>query len=369
LTKRDYYEVLGVSRTATSEEIKKTYRKVALQCHPDKNPGDKAAEDRFKEATEAYSCLSDQASRAKYDQFGHAAFSQGGGGFQGDFGGFEDVFSDIFGAFFGGAAGGAGGTRSRGRPGRDLKCDLEITFEEAAFGAEREISIQRRVACETCEGTGSAEGTRKACAQCGGAGQIRVQQGFFAISRTCHVCGGAGEVVSNPCKACAGGGLKPVQSKISVRVPAGIDHGQRLKLRGEGEAGVMGGPNGDLYVQIAVQKHPIFEREESDIICEVPVSYATAVLGAEIEVPTLSGVEKVKIPAGTQSGKIFRLKGKGVQVLGANRRGDQHVHVVIEIPKKVSPEHKELLEKLREIEKRDANSESRRFFDKVRELF
>lgn len=370
MSKRDFYEVLGVPKTATVDEIKKAYRKLALKYHPDKNPGNKEAEEKFKEATDAYSVLSNADSRTKYDQYGHAAFEQGGGfgGFQGNFEGFEDIFGDIFSSFFGGAGGGGSrGSASRGQAGRDLRYDMEITFEEAAFGAEKEIELARRVSCKTCSGSGAAEGSSpETCTQCGGSGQVRMQQGFFTISRTCGTCSGQGRVVKNPCKKCRGTGLTSTSSKLKVTIPAGIDHGQRLKLRGEGESGTRGGPNGDLYVIISVKPHKIFERHDSDIICEVPISYTTAVLGAEIEVPTLEGKVTMKIPAGTVSGKIFRLKNRGIQILGTARRGDQHVKVKIVVPTKVSEQHKEALLKLREF---DALEEEPGFLGKVKGIF
>lgn len=373
-TQRDFYEVLEVARTASVDEIKKAYRKKALQFHPDRNPGNKEAEEKFKEATDAYSVLSDAEARQRYDQFGHAAFNNRGpgGGFEGfgDFSGFEDIFGDIFSSFFGGAAGGGGRRQQRGRAGRDLRYDLEITFDEAVFGSEKEIRVGRRVMCDECSGSGAKPGTSaENCETCQGTGQLRMQQGFFTISHTCHVCSGAGRVIKKPCIKCSGSGLKVEEARISVKIPAGIDNGQRLKLRGEGEAGTLGGPNGDLYVQIAVQKHPIFEREESEIICEVPIGYSTAALGAEIDVPTLEGKVKMKIPAGTASGKIFRLKNKGVQVLGTSRRGDQHVRVVIQVPKKISDERRKLLEKLQQIEETERDEESESFFEKMKNLF
>ncbi|MDZ4784646.1 MAG: molecular chaperone DnaJ [bacterium] len=375
MAKRDCYEVLGVAKSASKDEIKKAYRKLAVKFHPDKNPGNKEAEDKFKEATEAYSLLSDDASRRKYDQFGHAAFEQGGGGrgFQGgDFSGFEDIFGDVFGSdifssFFGG---GGGGGRGRGQAGRDLKYNLDITFEEAAFGAEKEIAVSRNMACSGCAGSGAEPGSKaERCTNCGGAGQVRMQQGFFTIARTCHVCSGRGEKISKPCKKCSGTGHDQVKGKISVKVPAGIEHGQRLKLRGEGEAGLDGGRSGDLYVQIAVKEHEVFEREGADVMCEVPITYPSAVLGTEISVPTLDGMVNMKIPPGTTSGKVFRLKNRGVKVLGTNSRGDQHVRVVIEVPRKISKEEEELLNKLSEIRRNSPNSETQSFFEKMKGMF
>ena len=362
---------MGVSRSATTDEIKKAYRKAAVQFHPDKNPGNKEAEEKFKEATEAYSVLSDGDNRRKYDQFGHAAFQQGGGFSGGDFSGFEDIFGDIFSSFFGGfPGGGGGGKRSRGRAGRDLKYDLEITFEEAVFGGEKNITLNRRVGCDTCSGSGSAPGSSpETCRTCGGAGQVRIQQGFFTLSRPCHECGGVGQRITNPCTSCSGTGAKLVQSTLNVKIPAGIDHGQRLKLRGEGEPGQLGGPAGDLYVEIGVQEHPVFKREESELFSEIAVTYATAALGAEVEVPTLEGAAKMKIPAGTPSGKIFRLKNRGVQVLGSSRRGDLHIKVHITVPKKVSDEHRKLLEQLQIIESKQVEQENKGFFDKVKDIF
>lgn len=374
MSQRDFYEVLEVSKTSSIDEIKKAYRKKALLFHPDRNPGNKEAEEKFKEATNAYSILSDPDTRQRYDQFGLAAFDQRAGGFNGfagDFAGFEDIFGDIFSSFFGGAtAGGAGTRRSRGRAGRDLKYDLDITFEEAIFGAEKQIKIDRRVMCDSCEGTGAARGTKpETCTQCAGAGQVRIQQGFFTISRTCPNCGGTGQSIKSPCGFCHSTGLRTAATTVSVKIPAGIDHGQRLKLRGEGEAGTGGGPSGDLYVQISVQEHPIFERHESELLCEVPISYATAVIGAEIDVPTLEGTTKLKIPAGTASGKVFRLRNKGIQVLGTNRRGDQHVKVYVKVPKKISDKQRAALEKLAEFDKENLQPDAKGFFDKVKDIF
>jgi len=374
VSKRDYYEVLEVSKSASLDDIKKAYRKKAVQYHPDKNQGDKEAEEKFKEATEAYSVLSDQESRARYDRFGHAAFSQGGGagGFQGgDFSGFEDIFGDIFSSFFGGAMGGDPRRGSRGRAGNDLRYDLNITFEEAAFGCEKEITLTRRTRCEECAGSGAEKGSgRDRCPQCEGAGQIRMQQGFFTLARTCHACGGAGEVVKNPCRSCSGSGLKSKESKLKVKIPAGVDNGQRLKMRAEGEPGSGGGPNGDLYVQMLVLEHPIFQRQEAELVCEFPITYATATLGGEIDVPGLEGRLKLKIPAGTPSGKVFRLKGKGIPILGSSpqRRGDQHVRVHVHVPKKVSDEERAILEKLAKVQGTVVDDE-KGFFDKMKDMF
>ena len=368
MSKRDCYEVLGVSKTATLDEIKKAYRKKALQYHPDKNPGDKEAEEKFKEATEAYGILNDPENRKKYDQFGHAAFAQGGaGGFNGfsGFEDFEDIFGDIFSSFFGG-----GSTRTKGHAGNDLRYDLDITFEEAAFGAEKEIEIPCRRSCVDCGGSGAGAGSKvERCAQCDGAGQIRYQQGFFTVGRTCGACNGSGQSIKNPCSSCRGTGLKSVKNAIKVSIPAGIDHGQRLKLRGKGESGSHGGPDGDLYVVLRVKEHPIFERDGADVLFDFPISYTSAVLGDELEVPTIDGKVKLKIPAGTASGRVFKIRNKGIQVLGTNRRGDQNVRVVIEVPTKLSEEHLALLEKLKAVESRERTEQSRSFFDKVKNLF
>ncbi len=374
LSKQDYYELLGVEKSASADEIKKAYRKKALQYHPDRNPGDKAAEEKFKEATAAYNVLSDPEARKRYDQFGHAAFEQGAGagfgGFQGDFSGFEDIFGDIFGSFFGGAGQAQGGRRTRGRSGRDLKYDLEISFEEAAFGAEKEIKIEKRVHCDSCDGTGAQRGSKpETCQTCAGSGQVRVQQGFFTLARPCHVCGGAGQIIKNPCGFCRGDGLRAVPSKINVKIPAGIDNGQRLKLRGEGEAGTGGGAAGDLYVQISVKEHPFFERQESEVVCEVPISYAVAALGGEMQVPTLEGPVALKVPAGTPSGKVFRLKNKGIQVLGTTRRGDQHVRLVVKVPKKLSEKQRAAIEKLKVFDEENLEADEKGFFDKMKNMF
>lgn len=375
MAKRDFYEVLEISKSASVDEVKKAYRKKAIQFHPDKNPNNKEAEDRFKEATEAYSVLSDAEDKVRYDRFGHAAFTNGagsGGAQGGDFSGFEDIFGDIFGSFFGGQAG-RDNRGGRGKTGTDLRYDIEITFEEAAFGCEKEATLGRRAKCESCSGSGASKGSsRECCKQCEGVGQVRIQQGFFTLARTCHICAGVGEVVKNPCQSCSGTGLKVKESKLKIKVPAGVDNGQRLKMRGEGEAGAGGGTNGDLYVQIQVAQHTIFQRQESEVICEVPISYAAAALGTEIDVPSLEGKLKLKIPAGTQSGKVFRIKNKGIPILGSSpqRRGDQHVRILIHVPKKLSDDERELLEKLAIIQGTAVDEAgSKGFFDKMKDIF
>lgn len=371
--KRDYYEVLGVSRGAGEEDLKKAYRRLAVQCHPDRNPGNKQAEERFKEINEAYQVLSDPEKRMQYDRFGHAAFQgqAGAGGFGGfDFSqGFEEVFSDIFGDFFGT---GRGRSRSRSRRGEDLRYDLEVEFEEAARGTEKIVKFQRLMTCEECNGArarGGAEGV-KTCPNCRGTGQVRTQQGFFSIATTCGQCRGEGMVISDPCPKCQGQGRirKPVS--LSVRIPPGVDNGSRLKLRGEGEAGFGGGPAGDLYVVVHVKEHALFVRQDNDIVIEVPVSFPQAALGSEIDVPTLDGKMNVKIPAGTQSGKIFRLKGKGFTDLHGYGRGDQLVKITVETPRRLSAKQRELLEEFARASGEDVNHPlSKGFVDKLKEMF
>ena len=374
--KRDYYEILGFSREEKEkvgqDQIKKAYRQLALKYHPDKNPGDKAAEEKFKELTEAYQVLSNEETRARYDRFGHQAF-QGGNPFDGfgDMGGFaEEIFGDLFGAFFG-TSGRGGRASSRQRSGRDLRYNLTITLEEAAKGAEKRIKIKKPVPCTTCKGTGGKEGSSpKQCAQCAGSGQMRIQQGFFTISRPCSACGARGTVIAEPCETCSGTGSSQVEKELSVQVPAGIDTGLQLKLRGEGEDIGSLGPSGDLYVEITIKPHKIFHRQDSEIVCEVPMSYAQAVLGGEIEVPTLEGNVSLKIPAGTESGKVFRLRGKGILDMRTGRKGDQHVRTFVYVPKQISDREKELLAELLTVEgKAPAAGEGRSFFDKVKEFF
>lgn len=365
--KRDYYEVLGVSRGASDEEIKKAYRKLALKYHPDKNPGDKEAEEQFKECSEAYQVLSEAERRAQYDRFGHAAFDQmGGGGF--DFGGqtFEDLFGDLFGDFFGTSRG-----RGRGRRrGDDLRLDLELSFEEAAFGAEKVVRVPRMTPCETCSGRGTKDGApRASCQACRGSGQIRYQQGFFSIAKTCGTCGGQGSVIKDPCKTCKGQGAVQKVRQLNVKVPAGVDNESHLKLRGEGASGANSGPAGDLYVVIHVKSHPFFKREGVDVICEVPISFTQAALGTEIEVPTLEGKLSVTVPAGTQPGHTVRLRGKGIPDVRGYGRGDQIVEVAVEIPKKLSARQREILEEFAREEGEEVSPASKGFFEKMKEMF
>lgn len=366
--KRDYYEVLGLRRDASAEEIKKSYRQAALKYHPDRNPGDKQSEERFKEATEAYQVLSDSNNRQKYDQFGHAAFANGGMPNFGDFSSFADqIFGDLFGAFFGDTG---SQRRGRARRGRDLQYNLELTLEEAAFGGEKEIIISKRVHCVTCNGSGLKKGaSAENCRQCGGIGQIRLQQGFFTITQTCPVCHGEGQIITNPCENCGGSGAQEKQSKLSVKIPQGIDEGQRLKLRGEGEAGPKGASAGDLYVHISLKPHQKFERQGTELISQIAITYAQAVLGGEVEVDTLEGKTNIKIPAGTPSGKTFRLPGKGLADVHSGRRGDQHVRTYIYVPSKLSERERELLEELAQIEHAPEANEEKSFLERVKEFF
>jgi molecular chaperone DnaJ len=373
-TKRDYYEVLGVQKGAAKDDIKKAYRKLAMQYHPDRNPDNKEAEAKFKEASEAADVLLDDDKKARYDQFGHAGMNGGmgggPGGFQnGDFGDFGDIFGDIFGDMLGGGRSRRGGGRSRGRPGDDLQMGIDIEFSEAAFGTEKTISLTKNVKCETCNGSGAKAGSAPTtCDYCNGHGEVRRQQGFFTVSSTCPKCNGSGQMIKDPCGSCHGAGKKKKKVDLQVKIPAGIDQGQRLKLSGEGDAGVQGGVNGDLYVVINIKPHEIFERDEFDVHCTVPISFTQAALGDEMEVPTLSGKVSLKIPAGTQSGVKMRLKGKGIQRLGGYGQGDQIVTVHVETPTKLSSEQKDLLKRLAEVDTH-SNPMSRGFFDKVKDLF
>lgn len=377
MAKRDYYEALGVSRGASVDEIKKAYRQCALKYHPDRNPDDKeGAELKFKEASEAYQVLSDPDKRRQYDQFGHAAFegpqAPGGFDFSGGFGAgasmFEDVLGDLFGDFFGG--GRRRGARSHARRGDDLRYDLDITFDEAVCGTEKKIAIPRTVSCATCAGSGAKAGTTpEQCPACHGAGQVRFQQGLFQIAKTCGQCNGEGKVIRTPCPTCRGVGTKREMREIKVKIPAGVDDGSRLKLGGEGESGRGGGPTGDLYVVLGVAPHPLFEREGSHIICELPVSMVQAALGGKVDVPTLDGVVKMAIPPGTQTGRLFRLRGKGVNDLRSGRNGDQIVRVIVETPTNLNKKQKQLLKQLEKAADETEESMVAGFAGKVRELF
>ncbi len=350
MTKRDYYEILGVGKTASDEEIKKNYRKIAMQCHPDKNPGNKQAEEKFKEAAEAYEVLSDRQKREIYDQYGHAGLNSAG--FQG-FSGFDDVFSnfgDIFEDVFGfGRQRGRGRSRQTAHAGADLRYDLKISFIDAAFGLTTTIDLEKLHPCHECDGSGAAPGSSPStCPTCHGRGQVLQSSGFFTISSTCPHCHGHGKYIAKPCHKCRGTGKEQRRKTVELKIPAGVETGSRLRLRGEGEAGDPGAPNGDLYVFLQVEEHDFFVRSDDDVICRVPISFVQAALGATIEVPTLKDTEKIKIPRGTQTGQTFRLKGKGIPHLQGYGRGDQVIEVVVEIPRELTKKQEELL---REFEK------------------
>lgn len=341
MKQRDYYELLEVARNASDAEIKKAYRKLAMKYHPDRNHGDDSSEEKFKEIQGAYAILSDPKKRAAYDQYGHAGVDQSGGGF-GGFGGFGDVFEDIFENIFSGGRG--QGRQSRGQRGADLQFNAQLTLEEAATGKELEITVPRHVACTPCSGSGAKQGTKpKTCETCAGMGQVRIQQGFFSIQQPCPTCHGEGSVISDPCTNCHGQGRVRESKKITVKIPAGVDNGDRVRLGGEGEAGIHGGGSGDLYVQINVKKHQIFERHDNDLHCEVPISFIVAALGGTIEVPTLEGRVTLKIPEETQTGKVLRLRSKGMKSVRSNAQGDLLCKVVVETPVNLSKEQKELL--------------------------
>ena len=366
MEKRDYYEVLGVGREAGADELRSAYRKLAHQYHPDKNPGDKQAEERFKEASEAYEVLSDPDKRARYDRFGHA---NGRPPFE-DFGFGAATINDIFGDIFGDMFGGSRRARARSR-GSDLRYHLEVSFEEAAFGAAARIEIPRPARCEACKGSGARAGTSpRACPTCGGSGEIRLTQGFFSMARTCHHCGGTGKVIPDKCPDCGGAGMRRERATVEVKVPPGVDTGTRLKLSGEGEPPPgPGGQAGDLYVVLQVREHPIFRREDTEVLCDVPISFTQAALGAQVEVPTLDGPVRMKIPAGTQSGKTFRLRGRGVPALSGGGRGDQHVRVLVETPSRLSKEQRELLERFAALSGEETQPQASSFWSKVGELF
>lgn len=371
--KKDYYEVLGVNRDASEEEIKKAFKKLAMKFHPDRNPDNPKAEESFKEAKEAYEVLSDDQKRAAYDQYGHAGVdpSMGGGAGFGGFnsGNFSDAFGDIFGDIFGGAR----NQRSNVYRGADLRYNLEISLEDAAKGTETKIRIPVQTSCETCHGSGARPGTSPVtCTTCNGHGQVRMQQGFFSVQQTCPKCHGTGKMVKEPCPTCHGGGRVKQNKTLNVKIPAGVDEGDRIRLSGEGEAGVNGGPTGDLYVVVHLKEHPIFQREGANLHCEMPISFSTAALGGEIEVPTLDGAAKMKIPAETQTGSVFRLRGKGIKPLRSSEHGDLMVHVVVETPVRLTEKQKELLREFESSTQADAGKHSpknKSWVDKARDFF
>ncbi len=378
MSQRDYYELLGVSRSADDAEIKKAYRKMAMKYHPDRNPGDTEAEEHFKDIQRAYAALSDPQKRAAYDQFGHAGVDgAAGGGFGGGFGGagfggFGDVFGDIFENIFSQGQG-RGQHQSRAQRGADLQIGIELTLEEAALGKQVEITVPRHVVCKTCDATGAKKGSKpKRCETCDGVGQVRIQQGFFSIQQTCPSCHGAGDVITEPCSDCRGQGRVREQKKLTVKIPPGVDQGDRVRLPGEGEAGAHGGPSGDLYVQVAIKKHAIFTRQENDLLCEVPISFVTAALGGSIEVPTLEGRVTLKIPAETQTNKTFRMRGKGMKSVRSSAKGDLLCKVVIETPISLQREQKEMLEKFQislDNSKHGHSPRSSSWFDGVKKFF
>ncbi len=374
--KRDYYEVLGLKKGAGTDDIKKAYRKLAMKYHPDRNPDNKEAEEKFKEAAEAYEVLSDDEKRAKYDQFGFAGvdpnYAAGQGGGFGGFGGFGDFgdLGDIFGSFFG------GGSRSNPnapRRGENVGARLELTFEEAAFGCDKNINVPRIENCAACNGTGSADGAVETCSMCRGAGQVRTTQNFMGMAMqsttTCPQCNGRGKIIKTPCATCKGKAKVRRTQKIKVRVPAGVDHGQSIRVRGEGCVGTNGGPNGDVLVDVYIKRHPIFTRQDYTVLCEVPITFAQAALGSEIQVPTLDGKETFDLPEGTQTGTVFTLRGKGIPVVGSRHRGDQRFTVVVETPTKLNKEQKELLQKLEGSLDTKSTPKGKKFFETLKDFF
>ena len=380
MSKRDFYDVLGVGRDASADELKKAYRSLAKKYHPDQNQGDKEAEQRFKELNEAYDALKDEQSRAAYDQFGHAAFDGGMGGGRGrpggGMGGFaggasmSDIFDDLFGEFMGGRRGPRGGDGGRMR-GHDLRYNMEIDLEEAFEGKKAQVRVPSSVACETCNGSGAAPGSSPVtCTTCQGHGKVRASQGFFTIERTCPTCHGRGQTIDKPCTACHGQGRVEKERTLSVNIPAGVEDGTRIRLAGEGEAGMRGGPAGDLYIFLSVKPHRLFERDGADLFCRVPISMATAALGGEIEVPTLGGKRvKVKVPEGAQTGRQFRLKAKGMPVVNSRETGDLYIQITVETPVSLNKKQKELLKEFETASSDSNNPESSGFFAKVKEFW
>jgi molecular chaperone DnaJ len=372
MSKRDYYEILGVSKTANDAELKSSFRKLAMQCHPDRHPGDIGAEAKFKELNEAYQVLSDEQKRAAYDRFGHAAFENGGGPGGGN-PDFSDFMSDIFDSFFGDARGGGrGGPRAaNGRErGADLRYNLEIGLEDAFTGKNASIRVPTSIACEACAGTGAKPGSKsRQCPTCGGHGRVRANQGFFSVERTCPTCNGRGEIIDDPCKICQGAGRVTRERTLAVNIPAGVEDGTRIRLAGEGEAGLRGGPAGDLYIFLSIRPHAIFQRDGADLFCRVPLGLTSAALGGEIEVPTLTGEQaRVKIPEGTQTGKQFRLKGKGMSVLRSREVGDLYIQVLIETPQKLTARQRELLLEFERESSHSTHPEAAGFFGRVKDF-
>jgi len=368
LAKRDYYEVLGVNRDASDADLKGAYRKLAMKWHPDRNPDNPKAEDHFKEAKEAYEVLTDAQKRAAYDQFGHAGIDPHAAGAAG-MGGFGDIFSDIFGEIFGGGR----GNRSTVFRGADLRYNLEVTLEQAAKGFETKIRIPAMSACATCKGTGARPGTQPStCPSCRGAGQVRISQGPFSIAQACPRCHGSGSIIPNPCAACSGTGRTKLHKTLAVKIPAGVDEGDRVRLSGEGEPGVNGGPPGDLYVQVHIKPHAVFTRDHDDLHCEMPISFATAALGGDIEIPTLDSSAKIRIPAESQSGSVLRLRGKGIRGVRSREQGDLLCHVVVETPVKLTERQRELLREFETISQKDSgrhNPRAKSWMDKVKAFF
>jgi len=372
MAKRDYYDVLGVNKNSTADQIKSAYRKLAVKYHPDKNEGDKAAEEKFKEASEAYHVLSNSERKQNYDNFGHAAFENGGGG-RGGFGNFDfsSHFSDIFEDFFGEGFGGGRRNRRTNNRGSDLRYDLSITLEEAYTGKKQDIKFSTSEKCETCKGSGSKPGHNAgSCSMCGGHGQVRSSQGFFTVQQTCPQCSGSGEEITNPCSSCNGQGKKQASKRLSVTIPKGVDDGTRIRLAGKGEAGSRGAGNGDLYLFINIYSHELFKRSDEHLFFECPISIADAALGTSIEIPTIDGGKaKIKIPSGTQSGKQLRLKNKGMPYMRGSGTGDLYVQVNTEIPVSLNKEQKELLEKFRDIENEKSNPSIKKFFQKAKSFW
>ncbi len=377
MAKRDYYEVLGVSKGASEADLKSAFRRLAKECHPDRNPSDKDAERRFKELNEAYEALKDPQKRAAYDQFGHAAFDGGGrgpgGGFGPDFASsMSDIFDDLFGEFMGGRRGQGGPRQRSGRErGADLRYNMEISLSEAYAGKNAEIVVPTSVGCETCSGSGAKPGTKPtACPTCGGQGKVRASQGFFTIERTCPSCHGRGEIIADPCADCSGSGRVTKERKLAVNIPAGVEDGTRIRLAGEGEAGLRGGPAGDLYIFLSIRPHEFFQRDGADIFCKVPIAMTTAALGGNIDVPTVDGsITRVKVPEGSETGKQFRLRGKGMPVLRSKVTGDMYIQVEVETPKNLTRRQRELLEEFEQESHKETSPQSSGFFHRVKEFF